>query len=399
MVARNWLKNMRDAVRSLVADDRDKQPLIWAAILFLWIAGLCVLPDPRPLGAPAWAVRALRSATGVSEPAARVAASVVLRGIGVGMIGVLAAMALQRVQVRYAAPLLLVATPLVATGAKWINFGYFPILPQLQFIGIVAILGVLAGLALRRSRIALTALVVLAVALFAWGTSTGVSDDLYQAARVTGLHVLENTQDLPRDDDGFARVLEVAFAYAEDNSHGTEAVLPNQAAILALGVLLGDDRVAWVGRRELEPATKQQRAALRGRATIHGRSDLPQHFWVSAALTVLSDQQRSLAVGIAKEMKDSTPGGSGFSFVDMAANKAGIQFAVAATRDTESARAMQLRISTGVDGNDFFPDIHGLGEGFSGDQFQAEYGGLGSARTRAIFAEIDRRVRACEGLQ
>jgi hypothetical protein len=67
--------------------------------------------------------------------------------------------------VRYAAPLLLVATPLVALGAKWINFGYFPIMPQLQFIGVVAILGVLAGLALRQCRIAFTALVVLAVAL------------------------------------------------------------------------------------------------------------------------------------------------------------------------------------------------------------------------------------------
>ena len=37
-------------------------------------------------------------------------------------------------------------------------------------------------------------------------------------------------------------------------------------------------------------------------------------------------------------MMDSSPGGSGFSFVDMAANKAGIRFAVVATRNAESAQ-------------------------------------------------------------
>ena len=51
-------------------------------------------------------------------------------------------------------------------------------------------------------------------------------------------------------------------------------------------------------------------AALRKRVTLRGRRDLSAHFWVSAALAVLSDQRRSMTVGIAKEMMDATRSGN-----------------------------------------------------------------------------------------
>jgi hypothetical protein len=374
-------------------------PQIWGAALLFWLVALCLLPDPRPLGTPEWSVRALRSIINLSEPTARAAATFVLRGIGVGMIGVLLTMSLQRMPFRTVASIVLFATPLVAIVAKWINFGYFPIRLQVYFIVIVAVFGALAGLSLRRSRIALTTLVGLCVVLCAWGASTGIPDDLDEAARVTGLYLLENSQDISQGDAAFMQLLEKAFAYAEDNSHGTDPILPNQAAILALGVILGDDQVARVGWRALDSSRREQRAALRRRVTVHGRNDLSMHFWVSAALTALSDERRALAVGLGKELKDSTPGGSGFSFVDMAANKAGIRFAVVATRDAASARSMQLRIIQGTQQLKLAPDINGLPEGISGDEFQNLYGGLGGTNTRAILAEIDRRIWALEDLR
>jgi len=370
----------------------------WGMALLLWLIALAILPDPRPLGAPEWLVQTVRSAIDVSDPSARAAATIVFRSASVGLIGVLLALSLQRVPTGYAAPFVLVATPLIAVGVKWINFGYLPISPQIELIVVAAIVGGLAGLALRRNRIALAGLVTAALVLSIWGTSTGVTDDLYEAARAAGLHVLEHADEVPSGDESFARLLEVAFAYAEDNSHGTGAILPNQAAMLAMGVILGEDRVARVGKREIDAGRTEERAALRRRVTVHGRGDLSQHFWVSAALTVLSDPRRSLTVGIGKEMKDSTAGGSGFSFVDMAANKAGIGFAVAATRSEPSARAIQLRIADGVDIDDFFPDVRGLPEGITRDELQFEYGGLGGAKTRAILEEIDRRVLASKGL-
>ena len=373
--------------------------LFWAAALIVWLVVLCFVPDPRPMGAPEWAVRGIRSLTGLSEPAARVAATISLRAVYLALIGILLALSLRHVPIRYAATLAVIVAPLLAVGVKWINFEYLPISSQLVFFMTAGVSGALAGLALRRSRVALSALVILGVGLFAWGTSTAVSNDLYEAARMTGLHVLEREEDIAQGDEGFAQLFEVAFAFAEDNSHGTGAVLPNQAAILALGVILGEDRVARVGKRMAKPGREQDRASIRHRIQVRGRNDLSRHFWVSAALTVLSGEKRATTVGVTKEMKDSLPGGSGFSFVDMVANKAGIRFAKVATKHEASARAMQLRIAEGLIIDDFFPEIEGLPEDIPRDEFQSEYGGLGGAESRRLFGEMDRRVGVLKGLQ
>ncbi len=374
-------------------------PWVWALVLALWLVALSVVPDPRPLGAPEWAVRAVRSLAGVSEPTARAVATSVLRAAGLGLIGVFLSLALGRVRLRYAAPIVLLAAPLLAIAVKWINFGYFPIAFQLGLIVMYAVLGALIGLALRRSRIALLMFGLLSGGLFLWGTSTRVSADLYEAAKLTGRHVLHHADDVPAGDEGFAKLLEIAFVHAEDNSHGVDPVLPNQAAILALGVILGEERIAGVARREVDAGTRDARLALRRRATLRERGDLSQHFWVSAALAVLSDPGRSLTVGLTKELKDSTPGGSGFSFVDMLANKAGIRFAVVATRSEASARELQLRIARDADIEDFMPEIDGLPEGITRDDFQAKYGGLGGTETRRLLAEIDDRIGTRAGLR
>jgi hypothetical protein len=372
-----------------------KQPLpvrIASLGLAVWLVMLCVLPDPRPLAAPEWLVALVQRLAGIAEPRARFAATAVLRGAGVGLIGVLLAIALSGWKSRAAVPAVLVGAPLLALAAKWINFGALPIWPQLVFILLVAFLGGLAGLAVRRNWAALGALAILTGGLSAWAASTGVCDDLYEAWQGTARHVLDAAADVPAGDEGFLRLLEIAFAYAEDNSHGTDAVLPNRAAILALGKILGDDNVARVGGRDLDLGPPEARLALRRRIQLGGRGDLSQHFWVSAALATLSDESRSLAVGLSKEAMDSTPGGSGFSFVDMAANSAGIRLAAAATRTSRSAHTLQTRIRRGVEVADLLPSLRGLPEGITGDQLQAEYGGLSGAETRRLLGEIDRRI-------
>jgi hypothetical protein len=371
------------------------QPLpvrIAGIALAAWLVMLCVLPDPRPLGAPEWTVQLAQRLTGIAEPRARFVATTLLRGAGVGLIGVLLAVALSGWKSRAAVPAILVGAPLLALVAKWINFGGLPIWPQLLFILLVAFLGGLAGLALRRNWAALGTLAVLIGGLSAWASATGVCDDLYDAWKGTALHVLDAAADVPDGDEGFLRLLEIAFAYAEDNSHGTDAVLPNRAAILALGKILGDDNVARVGGRDLDLGPPDARLALRRRILLGGRGDLSQHFWVSAALAALADESRSLAVGLSKEEMDSTPGGSGFSFVDMAANCAGIRLAAAATRTERAAHTMQARIRRGVEVSDLLPSLRGLPEGITRDQLQADYGGLGGAETRRLLGEIDRRI-------
>ena len=367
-------------------------PRVAGVALALWLVMLCVVPDPRPLGAPEWAVRLASRAGRLSDPQARFVATALLRGAGVGFIGVLLAVALSGWRSWYAPACVLAGAPLLALVAKRINFGAMPIWKQLVFIVVVSFLGGLAGLALRRNWAALAALVAATLGLAAWGMSTGVPDDLYEAWQGTARHVLEKAADVPDGDEGFLRLLEIAFAYAEDNSHGTDAVLPNRAAILALGKILGDDKVARVGGRDLDLGPADERNRLRQRIRLGGRGDLSQHFWVSAALAVLSDEQRSLAVGLSKEVMDSTPGGSGFSFVDMAANTAGIRLASVATQDSKSAHALQTRVARGVEVADLLPSLAELPEGISRDDLQATYGGIGGAETRRLLGEIDRRI-------
>lgn len=367
-------------------------PRIARVALVLWLLMLCVLPDPRPLGAPEWAVRLAGRMGRLSDPQARFVATAVLRGAGVGFIGVLLAVALSGWRSWYATACVLAGAPVLALVAKRINFGTMPIWKQLVFIVVVSFLGALAGLALRRNWAALAALVAATLGLAAWGASTGVPDDLYEAWQGTARHVLEKATDVPDGDEGFLRLLEIAFAYAEDNSHGTDAVVPNRAAILALGKILGDDKVARVGGRDLDLGPGDERNRLRQRIRLGGRADLSQHFWVSAALAVLSDEQRSLAVGLSKEAMDSTPGGSGFSFVDMAANTAGIRLAGVATQNSKSAHAIQTRVARGVEVADLLPSLAELPEGISRDDLQATYGGIGGAETRRLLGEIDRRI-------
>jgi hypothetical protein len=96
---------------------------------------------------------------------------------------------------------------------------------------------------------------------------------------------------------------------------------------------------------------------------------------------------------------DATPGGSGFSFVDLAADRAGTLLTVAATESPKSARSLQLRIRKGVTIADFCPDIEGLPEGLSRDEFQGLYGGLGGDLTEGVVAEIRERLDTCPGLK
>lgn len=215
------------------------------------------------MSGPEWAVDIIRSLSSISEPGARAVATIALRGAGLALVGILVALFLSSVPLRWAVPAVLVAAPVIGVGTQWINYGYFPIRPQMQLSIFGTILGALAGLALRRSRTFLLALITFCAAIFVWGSSTGITDELDVAARETGLNVLDQAKDIPDGDEGFVRLIELAFTFAEDNSHGTDPVFPNQAAILSLGVILGSEQVAKVAGRKVDLGREGRDAELR----------------------------------------------------------------------------------------------------------------------------------------
>lgn len=370
--------------------------LLWAMMLVGWILVLCLLPDPRPLGAPDWAVALMRKMLGVSEAAARAGATFAMRSAGLGLLGLLLAVSVSEIRMRWAVVTVIVVGPILSIACQWINYGYYPLFFQAQ-IGVASvIIGGLAGLALRRSLAAKIAFVVVTGGLFLWGTAMGISDDVDEAARITAHFVLTNVNQVPKGEEGFVKVVQESFRFAADNSHRTDAVHTNKAVIVALGVIMGERRIATVAHRKLTGQYTKEISAIRGRVRLHDRGDLPQHFWVSAALTVLSDADRSITVGITKELMDATPGGSGFSFVDLMADRAGTLFAASATRDDDSARLMQMLLRGEITTSDFLPPIDGIPEGLTMEAFQQEYGGLRGEGTVKVIDEIERRLKKCK---
>lgn len=223
----------------------------------------------------------------------------------------------------------------------------------------------------------------------------GEGEDVALATSAHYEHLVASARGQPKRDEGFIAYLRTAFAFAGERSHRGDPVVENRAAILALGILLGhrglEHLVGDVTTEELrDKASEDVR-----RITLRGRSDWARHFLVSAGLAVLSNEAVSDGAGLLKEEIDSAEGGSGFSFADLLADRAGTEFALAATRDPQSARRIQERLAAGFAVEQVFPPADDLPEGISEARLQAEYGGVGGAEYRAILRDIERRLASC----
>lgn len=367
----------------------------WAVVALIWVLLLCFLPDPRPLATPAWSIAAAKAALGLQEAAARVVAAISLGMFLLGILGMLWMRAFGGRRFERRSLVALVLAPVVGLITLWVNRGYFPISAQLELALVATLAGALATLLLRRNWIA--GLLLLGMLGLTYGslTSYNVGDDLVQATRKQVAHLLRQAPSVPDGDEAFLSLTREGFALAAERSTSGDPVLENQAAVLALALVLGDEKLAQVAERYVDPEKIPLCEQLRARTTLHGRTDWSRHFWVSAGLVVLSGSERSLNVGIIKELKDANPGGSGFSFGDLTADGAGQQFALVTTRDVPAAVAMQERMLGPIAATDLMPDARDLPEGIRADAFQEHYGGAGGARTDSLVQVIRQRLDGC----
>ncbi len=366
----------------------------WALAAVIWTLVLCFAPDPRPLSTPAWTIEAVRSALGLQEAAARVIAAIGLRLVLLGVLGVLLMCAASTRRFDRRSLLMLVLAPAVAIATLWVNHGYFPIPGQLKLAVLAACSGALFALLLRRNWIAGGALVALLGFTYVSLTDYSVDDDLAHATRAQVKALLTTAPSVPKGDEGGLALMRTAFALAAKRSASGDPVLENRAAVLALALVLGDEKLAKAADRAIDPSRVAACDSLRARTTLHDRADWSRHFWVSAGLVVLSGGTRSLSVGVTKEMKDANAGGSGFSFCDLTADAAGEHFALAATRDVPAAVRMQAALEAPFVVDDLMPDPRDLPEGVHVDEFEARYGGVGGARTDSLVQVIKRRIEA-----
>jgi hypothetical protein len=192
-------------------------------------------------------------------------------------------------------------------------------------------------------------------------------------------------------EDRFAAILQLAFALAAARSEQGGAVQENQGAILALATVLGHPDVATLAGIERPPDWREIRAAI-WPVRLRGRADWTRHFLVSAALTQLATATVSDAAGLLKEELDAA-GGSGFSFGDMLANRAGTVFGEAAARDERAARGLQDWVVNHYETDGLMPPGDDLPEGISDAELVQRYGGVGGPLFTVFEAEIEVRVR------
>ncbi|OYW44115.1 MAG: hypothetical protein B7Z08_11570 [Sphingomonadales bacterium 32-68-7] len=124
---------------------------------------------------------------------------------------------------------------------------------------------------------------------------------------------------------------------------------------------------------------------------LAGREDLAKHWALSAALAVAAGHDVSRSLGEWKELADSRPTGSGFSFVDLAADRAGVAAARAASQ-AGSAQTIAARLARAEE-EDLLPlRALALSEGLTEAEFVAEYENVDSGRYAAAVAQIDRVI-------
>lgn len=123
--------------------------------------------------------------------------------------------------------------------------------------------------------------------------------------------------------------------------------------------------------------------------TLRQRQDLALHFLVSAMIAAEAGSPLADTVGLWKELSDARHGGSGFSFDDLAADRAGTRLGELAVRD---AAALQARLASGVADADLLPPIDGLPTQLSEKQFTQRYGAVGSAAYKRVLADIEARI-------
>lgn len=189
-----------------------------------------------------------------------------------------------------------------------------------------------------------------------------------------------------------AELLAHLFNIAAQQPLGTDPVAENRAVILVLAAYVN-------GHPIRDPAdTTVKRLPYAHPVLLRERQDLGQHFMTSAALLTQGGDTFSGLVGWYKELSDSN-GGSGFSFADMAANRAGIRLAQRAIANPASARNIQQRAAAGLSEDDFMPTLDGLPEGMDQQTFSASFGNQSNADYQRMIAVIDRRIDAARLFQ
>jgi uncharacterized protein YfiM (DUF2279 family) len=203
----------------------------------------------------------------------------------------------------------------------------------------------------------------------------------------------ERLAELTRGGDRTATIPLIALinpllALAAERGGEPGAAAENRAALFVLAVY-----ASGKGLNAAVPAAADWPRPAARRVTLGGRTDFAQHFAISAALAAGAGGPFADAVGVYKEVDDSRRG-SGFSFADLAADRAGTRFGETATASAASARKLQALARSGLREADIMVPARDLPESMSEAEFKRRFGGVDAPPYRRMLDDIDARVAA-----
>ena len=201
--------------------------------------------------------------------------------------------------------------------------------------------------------------------------------------------LVEVSQSLPAKNLSMTELLVPLFKLAAERSDGKPAAAENRAALLVLTIYINGRSLDKI----IPDAKNWPRPAKHG-VLLNRREDLPKHFIISAALAANAGGPLADAVGLYKEVADSR-GGSGFSFNDIAADRAGAKFGEYAAHSA-NARTLQKKIRAGIGERDLMPATADLPEFMQEAEFKRRFGGIDAPEYKKLLAEIERRIAALQ---
>jgi hypothetical protein len=205
--------------------------------------------------------------------------------------------------------------------------------------------------------------------------------------RVYQDHLVKVSQSSPAKNLSITELLIPLFKLAAERSDGKPAAAENRAALLVLTIYINGRSLDKI----ITDAKNWPRPAKHG-ILLNRRDDFPKHFIISAALAANAGGPLADAVGLYKEIADSR-GGSGFSFNDIAADRAGTKFGEYAAQSA-NARTLQKKIRTGIGERDIMPATDDLPEFMQEAEFKRRFGGIDAPEYKKLMVDIDRRIAA-----
>jgi hypothetical protein len=181
-------------------------------------------------------------------------------------------------------------------------------------------------------------------------------------------------------------LMQPLFELARQRSSANHAPIEeNRAAILVLG--------AYANGKDLGAALSTAQQPPRRGVLLNKRIDTAKHFLGAATLAMSGQGTLVEMIGLAKELHD-THDGSGFSFIDLAADEAGALFGKSAVSTPEIAKRLQEILSRNAEETQYIPFLKDLPESMNAEDFAHRFKAIDSPEYLAMKEQIHARIKA-----